>query len=123
MRSNKTWLHRIAMFDPQSLSSLDALSRGTHPRAAAVVVVSLGECFVEQLFVCIQMHLLRQPEGNLIVVEGYIPGAGNCFMGRCLLRRLVAFIVLLLTRDTFFLTLTGTNGTSFVFSTTVLSGQ
>ena len=111
----------MPVFDPRSLSSLDALSREAQARVV-VVVVRLGECLDEQLFACIPMHLLRQPEGNLIVVEGFIPGAGNCFTGRCLLRRLATFLGLLLTRGTFFLTLTGTNGTAFVFSTTVLSG-
>ena len=88
-----------------------------------VVVVSLGECLDAQRFVCIQMHISSQPEGNLIVIDGFIPGGGSCFRGNCLRRRLVRFINLLLRRGTFFLTLNGANGTAFVFSVTVISGK
>ena len=69
------------------------------------------------------MNLSRQPEGNLISVDGNLPGARFCRAGKCLTRRAEIFIGLLLGRGTFFLTFAGANGTRFVFSITIISGK
>jgi hypothetical protein len=69
------------------------------------------------------MNLSRQPEGNLILITGHLPGARLCRRGQCLIRRAEIFIALLLDRGTFFLTFAGANGTRFVFSITVIQGK
>jgi len=64
-----------------------------------------------------------QPEGNLISVDGNLPGTRFCRRGRCLTRRAEIFIALLLGRGPFFLTFTGANGTQYVFLITVISAS